>query len=89
MTFAVYASSSVVLILGEIYRQSGRVREGITYFNQFISEIKSELASLRSEGFKGIERIERTRKLAYAYCYLGLLYTDFGNKASALEQYKV
>lgn len=86
MTFAVYASSSVVLILGEIYRQSGRVREGITYFNQFISEIKSELASLRSEGFKGIER---TRKLAYAYCYLGLLYTDFGNKASALEQYKV
>ena len=32
--------------------------------------------------------IERTRKLAYAYCYLGLLYTDFGNKASALEQYK-
>jgi tetratricopeptide (TPR) repeat protein len=74
--------------LVELYRETGHIREGITDFGQIIVQMKAELGSLKSDGFHGIERVERTRKLAYAYCCVGLLYVDLGDKASALEQYK-
>lgn len=81
-------------VLAEMYVSSGRIADGIANFTQYNTEMKGELGSLVDDGFRpkgtleGFERVERKRKLAYAYCYIGFLHVALGDKASALEQYK-
>jgi len=74
--------------LTQLYRESRQFREGVSYFNRFITQLKAELTALQSKGVRGFEPVERNRKLAYAYYSLGLLRVELGEKGLALEQYK-
>ena len=72
-------------VLKDIYRESGRLPEGIAYFNELVLDTAKKCDMSGAQGF---EKVECRRKLGYDYWCLGLLYILNGDKASALEQYK-